>query len=208
MSYSMPASDNQGETTGNQFITFDALTAKKLLLTTKELITVGTTTYRRLASFDSREGDVSTFGLSNIMKTDDGEFGERGVAMIDGTHGAALLKNKGTYQSIPFEYTRRAYFSAAGDVVAVGDSPKFAEGGSLLLKADKIPAALDASFKPEAPSAYVAGKCDGTEEDLKIDFESTAHKVCEEPEENFDTASCYDNTVYADGEAASDVTVE
>jgi hypothetical protein len=207
LTYSMPASAEQSASTGGQSVTFDSLTAKKNLIIAKDLFNAGTTSYRRLAVLDLREGDVSTLGLSSVIRTDSVEIAKRGVSALDDTHGSALLKDKGSYENLPFDYTRRAFFNAAGEVVAVGDSPKFAEGGSLFLKADKVPAALDGAFKPDAPSTWIASQCDGVDEELKIDFESEAHKACNEPEENFDSKSCYDNTVYTDGTDATDVTL-
>lgn len=128
----------------------------------------------------------SADSLSYVSMSSKGTWGgqsfkQRGYGLSVSKLGQALFENSGTYNNQTFTNIRRSSFDLDGYVAAESSSDKFAAGGVLRVKSSDVPAYLDASFTPTAPTGW---DCGTTEVTVDLDPDSAAHKACESSHKN------------------------
>lgn len=139
--------------------------------------------------------EVSVVSLASKGTWGGQAFSQRGLGYAASNLGQALFVNSGTYNNQTFTNTHRSSFDLDGYVVAESSSTKLGEGGVLRVPAASLPAFLDASFEPSAPTGW---DCGDIAETVDLDPESAAHQACEK--DHKEGANCW-GTEFEGGEA-------
>jgi hypothetical protein len=129
-----------------------------------------------------------------------GTFFDRGSALFDATKGSALFQSKGSDQGGAYEFSRKAFFSSAGDTLAGADV-----GADLQPAVTAMPAYLPDDFRPAAQTGWAGDDCPDFEEDVNLDPMSPSHQACDQGHDDGD-AGCWDPSKYEDSN--ENVTVE
>lgn len=148
-------------------------------------------TFNNHVELELRKSGVSSLKLASrgADSARGGTFYERGAARFDGTKGSALFESKGTYESQPYEFSRRAHFNNAGDVLTSATVD-----AALQPEASVMSEYLADDFKPAAPSGWVGEGCPDYEEDVTLDPSSAAHNACDQGHDG--EYNCWDPNQY------------
>jgi len=130
-------------------------------------------TFVREVSLELKKTGTSTLKLANKGTSANGEFFDRGYALVSETKGSAVFQSKGVFGGQTFEFARRAHFNKAGEVIGSGEV-----GSELLPAIGAMPSYLPADFKPDPVTGWVGQDCVDFEEEITLDPESPAHKAC------------------------------
>lgn len=132
-------------------------------------------TFVREVSLELKKTGTSTLKLANKGASADGDFFDRGVAYVSPELGSAVFQTKGSFQGQAFEFTNRAHFNKAGEVLGVGDVP-----AELQPPVSAVPSYLPADFKPDPLTGWVNDDCPDFDEEVNLDPDSPAHKACDQ----------------------------
>lgn len=134
-------------------------------------------TFVREVSLELKEVGISTLKLANKGTSDQGEFFDRGVALVSPEKGSTVFQSKGVFQGQTHEFSRRAHFNKAGEVIASAEV-----GAELIPALTALPSYLPADFKPDPVTGWVGQDCADFDEEVTLNPESPAHMACEQGE--------------------------
>jgi hypothetical protein len=187
------------EQSWQQETAFDMSSAGLMNLITSQLHTHDGNTFRRKVELAITEAGLTTAKLAARGSWQGNAFTERGAAMFNGSFGSAIYQNAGSHQGQEFSFSRRAYFSEAGDVLTAADLPS-----SVIPQVTDVPAFLADDFSPSMPEGWVQQGCPDYDDVVDLDPESAAHQACDNNQD--DQRDCWDQEKFQQG--SENVTIE
>jgi len=152
---------------------FDMSTAGVVSLVGKTMHSQSGNTFVREVGLNLNKTGLSTLKLANKGTSDNGEFFDRGIAYVSSDKGSAVFQTKGSFQGQTFEFTNRAHFSNAGQVLTSAEV-----GADLQPPVTAIPGYLPADFKPDPLTGWVGQDCPDFDEEITLDPEAGGHQAC------------------------------
>lgn len=192
-SFNMGTSMYEGKAQSwQQETAFDMSSAGLMNLITSQLHTHDGNTFRRKVELAITEAGLTTAKLAARGSWQGNNFTERGAAIFNGSFGSAIYQNAGSHQGQEFSFSRRAYFSEAGDVLTADDVP-----ASVISQVTDVPAFLAEDFSPTMPEGWVQQGCPDYDDVVDLDPESAAHQACDNNMD--DHRDCWDQEKFQQG---------
>lgn len=177
-------------------MTFDMSEEGVMVLSAEQAHNQGENSFVRSVDVTLREAGLNVLSLASRGTWGGGGFSERGVAMLEGEYGSAILENSGTYQGNEYSFTRRAFFSEDGLVATEAD----VDADALVTAETTLPEFLAATFSPESASGWVGEGCPDFDEVVELDPESPAHAACDGNRDH-SQADCWSQDDFESGES-------
>ena len=192
-----------GTNTFKRSVLFDGVTnADRMALTIKEVVNTSEFNGRRMLAMSLSDTaissviDTSTGSMTLGSTTADNAFSGSGAFSPD--FGSIFAQGS----MFGNTFSNKSYFDGTGAVVdPAAHQDLFGEGGTLYLDDTSVPAALPATFTPDAFPA-TAWDCTGTT-DLTMDLGSSAMTACQTSWNELSEETCSDTATFAQGHEAT-----